>query len=122
MTRELIQLTDDALVEEVKRAADRERCSTADLLALLIELERRALPLALGYASTFTYCTRALLMSEQAAYKRITAARAAKRYPVILDLLAGGELTLSSVRILAPHLTDESVDALLNAAHRDDTC
>ena len=118
MTRELIQLTDDALVEETMRAAERERRSTADLLALLIELERRALPLSLGYSSMFVYCTRALLMSEQAAYRRITAARAAKRYPVILELLAGGELTLSSVKILAPHLTDENVDALLDAAAR----
>ena len=95
--------------------------STAELLALFIELERRALPLALGYSSMFTYCTRALLMSEQAAYKRITAARAAKRYPLILELLVGGELTLSSVKILAPHLTDENVDALLDAARHKST-
>ena len=121
MTSELTQLTDEALVEATRRAAERERRSTADLLALLIELERRALPLALGYSSTFTYCTRALLMSEQAAYKRITAARAAKRYPIILELLVAGELTLSSVKILAPHLTDENVDVLLDAARRKST-
>ena len=121
MTQELTHLTNDALVEETKRAAERERRSTADLLALLIELERRALPLALGYSSTFVYCTRALLMSEQAAYKRITAARAAKRYPVILKLLARGKLTLSSVKILAPHLTDENVDALLEAVRHKST-
>jgi hypothetical protein len=114
-------MTDEALVEETKRAAERERRSTADLLALLIELERRALPLALGYSSTFTYCTRVLLMSEQAAYKRITAARAARRYPAILELLARGELTLSSVKILAPHLTRENVDALLDAARHKST-
>lgn len=122
MTSELTQqLTDEALVEATKRAAERERRSTADLLALLIELERRALPLALGYSSMFTYCTRALLMSEQAAYKRITTARAAKRYPIILELLVAGELTLSSVKILAPHLTDENVDALLDAARYKST-
>ena len=121
MTRELTQLTDEALVEVTKRAAACERRSTADLLAILIELERRALPLALGYSSTFIYCTRALLMSEQAAYNRITAARAAKRHPAILELLAGGELTLSSVKILAPHLTDENADALLEASRHKST-
>jgi hypothetical protein len=121
MTTEVTRLTDEALVEETKRAAERERRSTAELLALLIELERRALPLALGYSSTFTYCTRALLMSEQEAYRRITAARAAKRYPVILERLAEGSLTLSSVKILAPHLTDENVDALLDAARHKST-
>jgi hypothetical protein len=121
MREELRRLTDHALVEATKRAAERERRSTADLLALLIELERRALPLALGYSSTFTYCTRALLMSEQAACKRITVARAAKRYPVILEVLTSGELTLSSVKILAPHLTDENVEALLDAARHKST-
>lgn len=121
MTEEQKRLTDEALLEATKRAAERERRSTADLLALLIEVERRELPLALGYSSTFTYCTRALLMSEQAAYKRITAARAAKRYPVVLELLAGGKLTLSSVKTLAPHLTDENVDALLDAARHKST-
>jgi hypothetical protein len=121
MTEELKRLTDEALLEATKRAAERERRSTADLLALLIELERRALPLALGYSSTFIYCTRVLLMSEQAAYKRITAARAARRYPVVLERLADGGLTLSSVRILAPHLTDENVEALLAAARHKST-
>ena len=88
----------------------------ADLLALLIEVERRSLHLALGYASLFVYCTRALRLSEQAAYSRITAARAAKRFPILLALLTEGELTLSSVGLLAPHLTDENLEPLLEAA------
>jgi hypothetical protein len=90
MASQLAHLTDDDLVVETKRVAELERRSTAELLALLIELERRELHLALGYPSMFAYCTRALLLSEQAAFKRITAARAAKRYPVILGRLAEG--------------------------------
>jgi 5-methylcytosine-specific restriction endonuclease McrA len=109
-------MTDEALVAATKRAAEVERQATTELLRLLIEIERRELHLALGYSSMFLYCTRALLLSEQAAYKRITAARAARRYPVILERLTGGTVTLSSVRILAPHLTDENADALLDAA------
>ena len=111
-------MTNDALIAETKRVAELERRSTAQLLTLLIESERRALHLTLGYSSMFSYCTRGLLLSEQAAFKRITAARAAKRYPVILRRLADGELTLSSVRILAPHLTEENADSLLEAARR----
>jgi hypothetical protein len=121
MATELTRMTDEALVAETKRVAGLERRSTADLLALLIEVERRSLHLGLGYPSMFAYCTRALLMSEQAAYSRITAARAARRYPVILERLAEGALTLSSVGILAPHLTDESADALLDAARHKST-
>ena len=69
-------LTDDALIAETRRVADAERRSTANLLELLNEIERRRLHLALGYASLFAYCTRALALSEQAAYSRITAAGA----------------------------------------------
>lgn len=109
-------MTDDALLAETKRVAEAERRSMADLLALLIEVERRELHLALGHSSLFVYCTRALHFSEQAAYTRITAARAARRFPRILDLLADGALTLSSVGALAPHLTHETVEPLLDAA------
>jgi 5-methylcytosine-specific restriction endonuclease McrA len=121
MMTELASMTDEALVAETKRAAETERRSTVELLRLLIEVERRALHLALGYSSMFAYCTRALLLSEQAAYKRITAARAAIRYPAMLQRLAEGAVTLSSVKVLAPHLTDENVDALLDAARHKST-
>lgn len=116
MATQLEQLTDDALIDATRRAAEVERRATAELLTLLIEIERRALHLTLGYSSMFVYCTRALHMSESAAYKRITAARAGRRYPQILVGLAEGALTLSSVKILAPHLTDDSVNELLDAA------
>ena len=116
MTPILAELSDDAVNAEAKRRAQSERSATAELLRLLIEVERRGLHLALGHSSMFAYCTRALLLSEQAAYSRITAARAARRYPALLDLLADGSLTLSSVGLLAPHLSDETVDPLLDAA------
>jgi hypothetical protein len=121
MTIHLATMTDEALIAETKRVAELERRSTAELLRLLIEIERRALHLTLGYSSMFSYCTRALLLSEQAAFKRITAARAARRYPIILKRLTEGELTLSSIRILAPHLMDENVDSLLEAARHKST-
>ena len=121
MTIDLATMTDEALIAETKRAAELERRSTAELLALLIEVERRALHLTLGYSSMFLYSRRALLLSEQAAFKRITAARAARRYPIILKGLAEGELTLSSIRVLAPHLMDENVDGLLEAARHKST-
>ena len=121
MTNELLQLSDDDLAAATKRAAGVERVATADLLALLIEVERRGLHLALGYSSMFAYCTRGLQMSEQAAYSRITAARLAKRHPQVLALLADGDLTLSSVGVLAPHLTEETADVLLEASRRKST-
>jgi hypothetical protein len=55
-------------------------------------------------------------LSEHAAYGRIEAARVARRLPDILDLLADGSMTLTTVCLLAPHLTPENHEQLLNAA------
>ena len=98
-------LSDAELLEEVARAAEDERRATARLVALLMELDARRLYLGEGFSSLFTYCTQALHLSEHAAYNRIEAARAARRFPVVLELIADGSLTLTAVRLLAPHLT-----------------
>jgi hypothetical protein len=109
-------LSDRELLDETARIVDRERRTTAGLLALLAELDARRLYLGEGYSSLFVYCTHALHLSEPAAYSRITAARAARRFPVILALLADGAVTLTTISLLAAHLTDENHEALLEAA------
>jgi hypothetical protein len=53
----------------------------------------------------FTYCTQVLRFSESEAYGRIKAARAAARFPAVLDRLADGSLNMTSVVLLSPHLT-----------------
>ncbi len=80
-TNQLQEMSDEALVAETKRVAEVERRSMAELLELLIEVERRSLCHSLGCSSLFVYCTRVLGLSEQAAYSRISAARAARRFP-----------------------------------------
>src|SRR5207247_7524569 len=57
-----------------------------------------------------------LHLSEHAAYGRIEAARAARRFPVILDLVSDGALTLTAVGLLVSHLTPENHRELLAAA------
>ena len=109
-------LSDRELLDATTRSVDCERRSTAELLALLAELDARKLYLGEGYSSLFTYCTLALHLSEPAAYSRITAARAARRLPIILTLLAEGAVTLTTVSLLAAHLTDDNHEALLEAA------
>ena len=79
------QLTDGELLAQVTRAAKQERAATAHLIALLAEVDARRLYLGEGYSSLFTYCTQALHLSEHAAYGRIEAARAARRFPVVMD-------------------------------------
>jgi len=92
----------------VHRLAIDERRATASLIASLAELDARRLYLAEGYSSLFTYCTRLLHLSEHAAYGRIEAARVARKYPVCLERLAAGDLTLTTIGLLAPHLTSEN--------------
>lgn len=115
----LTELSDDQLLACVKRLAAAERHATAALIAALMEFDGRRLYLAAGCSSMFTYCTQVLHMAEGAAYNRIEAARAARRFSVMLDLLHDGSVTLTTVRLLAPHLTTENHhDVLGSARHK----
>jgi 5-methylcytosine-specific restriction endonuclease McrA len=116
MTISLSHLTDDALLAEAPRAVAHERRATAHVIALLMELDTRRLYLGAGYSSLFVYCTQALHLSEHATYGRIEAARAARRFPMILDLLADGSITLTTVTLLASELTHENHRAVLERA------
>ena len=109
-------LSDAALLAEVKVATAREREATVRLIALLAQMDARRLYLGEGCSSLFTYCTQVLHLSEHAAYGRIEAARAARRFPVILDLLSNGSITLTTVTLLAAHLTPENHVEILDAA------
>lgn len=110
--------SDEELASRLERVSTVEKRVSAILVAHLGEFDVRKLWAEAGYTSLFSYCTSKLGMSEQAAYKRIAAARAAIRYPEILDRLADGRIHLSSVAVLAPHLTDENVSDVLERAIR----
>ena len=111
-----IHLSDLALIEEVKAAAACERGATVRLVALLTELDARRLYLGEGCSSLFTYCTQVLRLSEHAAYGRIEAARVARKFPMVLDLLAEGAVTLTTITLLGPVLTPGSHQQVLDEA------
>ena len=84
-----------------------------------MELDVRRLYLGEGYSSLFAYCTQVLHLAEGAAYNRIEAARAARRFPAIVTALEEGTVTLTAVRLLAPHLTEDNHrDVLASARHK----
>lgn len=116
ITSSFAQLSNQDLLIEVKRLAEGERQATALLIASLMELDARRLYLGEGCSSLFTYCTQVLHLSEHAAYGRIEAARAARRFPIILELLAEGALSLTVVGLVAAHLTAENHQELLTAS------
>jgi hypothetical protein len=108
--------SNDALHQSAITNARSERGSTADLLADLAEIDWRKFYLAMAYPSLFAYCTAELRLSEDAAYKRIKAVRAARRFPTIFEAVADGMLNLTGVVLLAPHLTESTAPELLAAA------
>jgi hypothetical protein len=111
-----VHLEDRPLLDAAKQLAADERRATAALLRALIEIDTRRLYLGEGCASMFVYCTRVLHLSEGGAYNRIEAARAARTYPLILELFERSAITLTTIRLLAPHLTAENHRTVLAAA------
>ena len=118
-TYQLSHLSDGALLSGLRTLVARDRETTAALLAHIAEVDQRKLYLPAAYPSMFAYCVGELHLSEDAAAKRIQAARAARRFPAIFDAVAAGRLHLGAACLLAPHLTEDTMDELLTAAtHR----
>jgi hypothetical protein len=112
-----VALSDRDLLDRLDALAVAERETTAEMVAHLAVLELRpSLYLAQGYGSLFEYCTRALHLTEDAACNRTKAVRACQEFPVILDLLFAGKLTLTAVRLLGPHLTADNHEGILARA------
>jgi hypothetical protein len=112
----LAPLDDQALLAELPRLARSERAATVVLVARLAELDARRLYLAAGFSSLFAYCTTVLKLSECEAYNRIEAARAVGRRPELLDRLGDGPLSLTTLRMVAPHISDDDKQLLEAAA------
>ena len=64
------------------------------------QVDKRQLYRDAGCSSLYTFCTDGLGLSESEAYLRMEAARAARRFPLILERLADGSVTLTAVSML----------------------
>jgi hypothetical protein len=115
-TYSLSHLSDPALLRALAALVARDRTTTAALLAHIGEVDARKLYLPAAHPSMYSYCVHELRLSEQTALKRIRVARTARQYPAIFAAVAEGQLQLSAVILLAPHLTPETADELLAAA------
>jgi hypothetical protein len=112
----LTHLSDAVLLRDLRALLIRDRELTATLLAHVAEVDDRRLYASAGYSSMFAYCVGELRLSEDAAGRRITAARAARRFPALLSAIAEGRLHLTAVCLIAPHLSDENANELVLAA------
>ena len=119
MAESLAGLPSQQLLARVRELVKRGNALEAELLAHLGEVDARRLYLDEGCSSMFVYCQRVLHFAEGVAYKRIQAARAARRHPEVLEAVRRGELHLTAVGLLAPKLTTSNCADLMQAAlHR----
>jgi hypothetical protein len=109
-------VSDDELLRSLSDALKQSRRCEADLVARIAEVDARKLYARESAPSMFVYCTGILHLSEPEAYLRIAVARASRRHPVLLTMLADGRLHLSGIERLAPHLTPENQQELLKRA------
>jgi hypothetical protein len=113
------QTPDGELRRGLLTAAGASRRDTALVVAHIAEFDARRLYAAEGYPSMYQFCLRELRFSEDAAYKRIHAARLARAFPVIFEMLADGRLHLSAVVMLYAHRTCSFMDELIqDAVHK----
>lgn len=113
---DLKQLDDDALLAQLKMLVRKEQEDVAQIIAHLAEVDSRELALGRAFPSLFVYCVRELGYTEAAAYLRIRAARAARLFPQVIDLLRTGELSLETILRLHPHLDGPDGARLLASA------
>jgi 5-methylcytosine-specific restriction endonuclease McrA len=111
-------LGNDELLRALSSIVKRDNALTAELLAHLAECDERRLHLELGFPSMFAYVTEALGFCEATAWRRVAAARVCRRFPEALSLVETGELHLSAVCALGPHLTQENAQELLDSCRR----
>jgi hypothetical protein len=117
--RPLQRVPDEELLDRLSQLTHESRCTEADRVAHIAEVDERKLYARKGCSSMFSYCIEVLHLSEPEAHLRIVAARASLQHPMLLTFLAEGKLHLSGIALLAPHLTIENREAVLaRAFHR----
>jgi hypothetical protein len=117
--RSVASIPDRELLDRLTHLVGDSRCTEADVITHIAEVDARKLYAQEACPSMFSYATRVLHFSEPEAYLRIVSARASRKHPMLLAMLAKGELHLSAIALLARHLTTENRDAVLaRARHR----
>jgi hypothetical protein len=106
---------DEALLSDVRGLIGSQRELTARLVVYLAEIEHRRLHLLAGFSSMFEFCVKELHLSEGEAFRRLAAARLGRQFPVVHALIASGDVHLSALALLRPHLTERNHAELLQA-------
>lgn len=114
----LTHLSDDQLLTSLDDLCLAGRRLDARLIVHLVEVEERRLHLKAACSSLFDFCVRRLHMSEGAAFRRITAARLARRFPTLVGHIETGAVHLSTLVLLRDHLSDANIEELVATTSR----
>src|SRR5262249_42303959 len=110
------KLSDRDVLGWLRQEISLERRSTAKIVALIAEVDRRKLYREQACSSPFTYCVERLHLSENEAYKRIQVARLSLRCPAVLDYLEQGKIHLTGLMLLDSVLNAENWQTVLERA------
>ena len=118
----LAGVSDVLLQEGLKALLTTGARTEARIVAHLAEVDARKLHLAMGSSSLFDYCLKRLGLSNNEAFHRITAARLARRFPVIFEMLERRDVHLTAVCLLRDHLTLQNhAELLREVSHKTKT-
>ncbi len=116
ISKHMDQLSDDEVLANLGGVIGSRRRVTAELVAYLGEVEARRLELREACSSMYEFCCRKLRLSEGSAHRHLAAARVARSYPVVLDLLRKGRIHVTALSMLQKHLRPENYAELLAQA------
>src|SRR6187402_1620591 len=109
-------VSDDGLQQALEQLLASGCRTEARIVAHIAEVERRRLFLKEGFSSLYKYCQQRLGLSETEAWHRQTAARLARKYPVVFRLLEERAIHLSGLCMLRKFLTRANHQDLLQMA------
>lgn len=110
---ELKQLSDAELLASTRRVVGRSNLLLASLLAHLAEVDARGIHRTRACSTLCAYCIYELRLSEDAASRRVAASRLVRKFPVLVNVVARGELHLTGLLMLGPHFTPENLGEVL---------
>ncbi len=108
-------LDDQALLFSTRRLVARSNELDAEFLLHLGEIDARGFYRDLGFSSLFAFCVGELGFSEDAAFRRVDAARLLRRFECLEQPLREGRVHLTCLNLLSSRLTEENVEELLSA-------
>lgn len=109
-------MSDDEIIRGLKDSLGEERRAIRRFLELLRLFEARRLHAGTPHATVYAYCIAELGCSASDAYRRVHCARLCADHAVLLEAIERGELNLTSLMIIAPRLTQETLPTLLEKA------